>query len=210
MRRHVLLPPLVAVGVALGFAACRPNATAVTPATAATTEPFRVLPVAQSATLPDRLADSTWWRMVRDMSEPGGYFRSENFVSNEMGLQHVIARLRVTSPPGGVYVGVGPEQNFTYIAFEGCDDCILQRVECVNCSSYIWFGLLGPKAMDAQTVERLNAAVRQVLEMPEIAGRLTASGNTVRIESPQQFRETVKADRARWAGVVRQVGVTID
>jgi tripartite-type tricarboxylate transporter receptor subunit TctC len=77
-------------------------------------------------------------------------------------------------------------------------------------TSYIWFGLLGPKAMDAQTVERLNAAVRQVLEMPEIAGRLTASGNTVRIESPQQFRETVKADRARWAGVVKQVGVTID
>jgi tripartite-type tricarboxylate transporter receptor subunit TctC len=77
-------------------------------------------------------------------------------------------------------------------------------------TSYIWFGLLGPKAMDAQTVERLNAAVRQVLELPEIAGRLSASGNTVRIESPQQFRETVKADRARWAGVVRQVGVTID
>jgi tripartite-type tricarboxylate transporter receptor subunit TctC len=77
-------------------------------------------------------------------------------------------------------------------------------------TSYIWFGLLGPKALDAQALERLNAAVRQVLEMPEIAGRLTASGNTVRIESPQQFRETVKADRARWAGVVKQVGVTID
>jgi len=77
-------------------------------------------------------------------------------------------------------------------------------------TSYIWFGLLGPKALDAQALERLNAAVRQVLEMPEIAGRLTASGNTVRIESPQQFRETVKADRARWAGVVRQAGVTID
>jgi tripartite-type tricarboxylate transporter receptor subunit TctC len=32
----------------------------------------------------------------------------------------------------------------------------------------------------------------------------------VRIETPQQFRETVKADRARWTQVVRQVGVTID
>jgi tripartite-type tricarboxylate transporter receptor subunit TctC len=77
-------------------------------------------------------------------------------------------------------------------------------------TSYIWFGLLGPKGMEPQTLERLYAAVRHVLEMPEIAGRLSASGNTVRIESPQQFRETVKADRARWAGVVRQVGVTID
>jgi tripartite-type tricarboxylate transporter receptor subunit TctC len=77
-------------------------------------------------------------------------------------------------------------------------------------TSYIWFGLLGPKGMDPKVVERINAAVRQVLEMPEISAKLTGAGNTVRIETPQQFRETVKADRARWTQVVRQVGVTID
>ena len=77
-------------------------------------------------------------------------------------------------------------------------------------NSYIWFGLLGPKGMDPAVVERINGAVRQVLEMPEIAARLNGAGNTVRIETPQQFRETVKADRARWTQVVRQAGVTID
>jgi tripartite-type tricarboxylate transporter receptor subunit TctC len=77
-------------------------------------------------------------------------------------------------------------------------------------SSYIWFGLLGPKGMDPAVVERINGAVRQVLETPEIAARLTNAGNTVRIETPQQFRETVRTDRARWAQVVRQAGVTID
>ena len=76
--------------------------------------------------------------------------------------------------------------------------------------SYIWFGLLGPKGMDAKVVETLNAAVRRVLESPEVAGKLTGAGNTVRIESPEQFRATVKADRARWAQVVRQAGVTLD
>ena len=77
-------------------------------------------------------------------------------------------------------------------------------------TSYIWFGLLGPKGMDPAVVERINGAVRQVLETPEIAARLNGAGNSVRIETPQQFRETVKADRARWTQVVRQVGVTID
>lgn len=77
-------------------------------------------------------------------------------------------------------------------------------------NSYIWFGLLGPKGMDPAVVERINAAVRQVLESPEIASRLNGAGNSVRIETPQQFRETLKADRARWTQVVRQVGVTID
>ena len=77
-------------------------------------------------------------------------------------------------------------------------------------TSYIWFGLLGPKGMEPAVVDRLNAAVKQVLEQPEIAGRLTAAGNTVRIESPQQFRDTVRTDRARWAAVVKQSGVQID
>ncbi len=76
--------------------------------------------------------------------------------------------------------------------------------------SYIWFGLLGPKGMEPRVVESLNAAVRRVLESPEVAGKLTGAGNTVRIESPEQFRATLKSDRARWAQVVRQAGVTLD
>ena len=77
-------------------------------------------------------------------------------------------------------------------------------------NSYIWFGLLGPKGMDPKVVETLNAAVRKVLEMPEVASKLTGAGNTVRMESAEQFRATVKADRARWAQVVKQAGVTLD
>ena len=77
-------------------------------------------------------------------------------------------------------------------------------------NSYIWFGLLGPRGMDPKVVDTLNAAVRKVLEMPEVAGKLTGAGNTVRMESAEQFRATVKADRARWAQVVKQAGVTLD
>src|SRR5690242_4249453 len=65
--------------------------------------------------LPSRLNDEAFWHMVSDLSEDGGYFRYENFLSNELGFQHVIPVLKETTKAGGVYLGVGPEQNFTYI-----------------------------------------------------------------------------------------------
>jgi len=66
--------------------------------------------------VPAQLADSTFWRLVTELSEPAGWFRSENYVSNETAWQYVIAPLRSVVPAGHAYIGVGPEQNFTYIA----------------------------------------------------------------------------------------------
>ena len=74
------------------------------------------LPFRAAETLPARLADDTFWKMVTEFSEAGGYFRFENFLSNELGFQFVIPELKEITKPGGVYLGVGPEQNFTYIA----------------------------------------------------------------------------------------------
>ena len=65
--------------------------------------------------IPARLSDEAFWLMINDFSEEGGYFRSDNFVSNEMTFQYVIPELKKSTKPGGVYLGVGPDQNFTYI-----------------------------------------------------------------------------------------------
>lgn len=65
--------------------------------------------------LPARISDDAFWRMVTEFSEPGGFFRSDNFVSNETTFQYVIPTLLKTTTPGGVYLGVGPDQNFTYL-----------------------------------------------------------------------------------------------
>jgi hypothetical protein len=51
----------------------------------------------------------------RDFSERGGYFHSDNFVSNELAFQYVIPSLIKSTQPGGIYLGVGPDQNFTYL-----------------------------------------------------------------------------------------------
>lgn len=66
--------------------------------------------------LPARLTDQEFWTFISDVSEAGGYFRSDNLLSNEIGFPYVISDLTMRAAPGRVYMGVGPEQNFTYIA----------------------------------------------------------------------------------------------
>jgi hypothetical protein len=61
-----------------------------------------------------RVADAQFWGMLTEFSEPDGYFHSDNLVSNELAFQRVIPTLR-TGQTGGAYVGVGPDQNFTYL-----------------------------------------------------------------------------------------------
>jgi hypothetical protein len=65
--------------------------------------------------LPSQITDEAFWKLVTTMSEPDGQFRYENFLSNEIQYQYVIPELKAATRPGGVYMGVGPEQNFTYI-----------------------------------------------------------------------------------------------
>ncbi len=68
----------------------------------------------QSSTLPTTLSDQDFWNLSTSLSEPSGSFtHSENLVSNEALFVHTVRRLR---PTGGVYIGVGPEQNFSFIA----------------------------------------------------------------------------------------------
>jgi tripartite-type tricarboxylate transporter receptor subunit TctC len=76
--------------------------------------------------------------------------------------------------------------------------------------SSTWFALFAPKGTDAAVVGKLNAAVRQVLQQPEVKGKLEGMGNTIRLETPEQFRQTVKANRQKWAEVVKAANITID
>src|SRR5579862_6118016 len=69
--------------------------------------------------VPERLTDQEFWKIVTDSSEPGGYFRAAditNLTSNETMYGYVLTDLANRTKPGGVYLGVGPEQNYTYIA----------------------------------------------------------------------------------------------
>ena len=90
-RRHVILGAIFLVAVA------------------------RLAPPART-TLPEKLTDEQFWALVTEASEPSGFFRSDNLLSNELQMQHVIPELIRSTSPGRAYLGVGPEQNFTYIS----------------------------------------------------------------------------------------------
>lgn len=54
-------------------------------------------------------------RLVEQLSEPGGYFDTDNLISNEASYLHVAGALRTLAVRGQAYLGVGPDQNFSYI-----------------------------------------------------------------------------------------------
>src|SRR3989441_12985950 len=66
-------------------------------------------------TLPAQIPNAAFWRMVTGFSEEAGSFRFQ-YMSNEREFAALIPELKKSTKPGGVYLGVGPEQNFSYIA----------------------------------------------------------------------------------------------
>jgi hypothetical protein len=72
--------------------------------------------ISAAESVPSRLSDQDFWKLVSDSSESGGEFHSENLVSNESRFQTIIPELVKTAKPGRAYLGVGSEQNFSYIA----------------------------------------------------------------------------------------------
>lgn len=65
---------------------------------------------------PQAPVDSSFAKLVQRLSEPGGYFDSDNLISNETSYLHVLDGMRRLKVQGGAYIGVGPDQNFSYIA----------------------------------------------------------------------------------------------
>src|SRR4051812_31392388 len=128
---HIPLPRLVMrkrfiLGVAL-FAGCAAPVTTgqllPTPASSpastgsSSTTASLLSTTSSSRGLPQQVSDADFWKLQADISEPGGYFRIEdNYTSNEMEVGELFTMLRDRKISGDVYIGVGPEQNFTYIA----------------------------------------------------------------------------------------------
>ena len=76
--------------------------------------------------------------------------------------------------------------------------------------SYTWFGIFGPKGLDRAVASKFNAAIKLALDDPETQKKLAELGNMPRYETINQFRATVKRDRAKWAEVVKAVGARVD
>ncbi len=84
----------------LVFGACR-SATPAAPPAVVAVPPASALPFAETSAA---------------LSERGGYFDSDNLVTNETSYLHVVPTLKRLGVRGGAYIGVGPDQSFSYIA----------------------------------------------------------------------------------------------
>ena len=131
------------------------------------------LACAQS-TIPSRLTDKELWQLNAELSEPGGYFRSDNLLSNETGFQAVIPGLLEKIKPGGVYLGVGPEQNFTYIVALKPKIAIITDIRRGNMIEHLMY-----KALFETSADRADF-LSKLFSRPRPAGLDTAS-------TPQQL-----------------------
>ena len=109
--------------------------------------------------LPAQLTDRQFWNLMSDVSEPPGTFtHSDNVVSNELQYADVMRTLR---PRGGVYIGVGPEQNFSYIAEVHPAMAFIVDVRLENRSLHLLYKALFESSTDrADFVSRLFSRER--------------------------------------------------
>ena len=73
-------------------------------------------PARSAAAKREPLSKGEFSRLVSEFSEEEGNFASDNYISNETGYLTVLDKMKQLGVSGGAYLGVGPEQNFTYIA----------------------------------------------------------------------------------------------
>jgi tripartite-type tricarboxylate transporter receptor subunit TctC len=73
-----------------------------------------------------------------------------------------------------------------------------------------WQGIAAPAGVPADTVARLNAAVRQALQRDDVRARLTATGSIIVASSAAEFAALVKADNEKWIPVIQSSGVKME
>jgi tripartite-type tricarboxylate transporter receptor subunit TctC len=70
-----------------------------------------------------------------------------------------------------------------------------------------WYGICAPAGVPSAIVAKLNAGIAKVLSMPDVHRRLDEQGIEVKASTPEQFAAHVRAETAKWAKVVKAIGL---
>ena len=73
-----------------------------------------------------------------------------------------------------------------------------------------WNGLMGPKGIPQPIVAKLNAAVNQIMNRPDVVARLASMEQYPLTGTPQQFTDHIKAQTERWAAVIQSANIKMD
>jgi len=145
--------------------------------------------------IPTSLSDDEFWRLSQEMSEANGSFLSDNLVSNEVVFARIVPELRLRMRTGGVYLGVGPEQNFTYIAAMQPRIAFITDIRRGNLQLHLMYKALFELSSDrADFVSRLFSKKRpDSLTSSSSAVEVMNAYWDVRSEPEETFQSNLKA-----------------
>jgi tripartite-type tricarboxylate transporter receptor subunit TctC len=76
--------------------------------------------------------------------------------------------------------------------------------------SNLWHGMIGPKGIPPEIVQRLNGELDAVLKSPEVSDRLAADGVIAVGGSSDAFMNTIRAEVKRWQDFIQRTGIKLD
>jgi hypothetical protein len=124
---------------------------------------------------PIEISRAQFAQYIEELSEPEGYFDTDNFISNETSYLHVIPDLKRQVKPGNVYLGVGPDQNFPYIVHTQPSLAIISDIRRQNMlQHFLYKALFDMSASRAEFVallfSRETPKVDKSASLPELLG----------------------------------------
>jgi hypothetical protein len=147
-----------------------------------------------AAPVPQQLSDEQFWKMATEFSEDDGFFRSDNLLSNETTFQNVIPDILKIAKPGRVYLGVGPEQNFTYIAALKPSMAFIIDIRHGNFDVHLLYKALFELSRDrVDFVSKLFSRNRPAVLTPQSSVAEIFSAIQASPGSPQLYEENLKA-----------------
>jgi tripartite-type tricarboxylate transporter receptor subunit TctC len=73
-----------------------------------------------------------------------------------------------------------------------------------------WYGVITSSIVPQPIVRKLNAAIVEALQQPDVATRLAADGSTPVGSSPEQFNAHIKSEMAKWKKLVKEANLRLD
>jgi hypothetical protein len=156
---------------------------------------------ARRSSAADRIDDAAFWGMLSEFSEPSGYFRSDNLVSNERAFPAILPEVRKRTSSTGAYLGVGPEQNFSYLAALRPRLAFIVDVRRQNAILHLLYkALFETSPTRAEFLSRLFSRYRPRHLGPRSSARDLFQGFSVVPPSADLFEAHVKAVRSHLVG----------
>ena len=144
------------------------------------------------------LSNAQFAKLFEEASETSQYFFSDNHVSNETSYLQVAPALDKRSKHGGAYLGVGPEQNFSYLALLKPELAFIVDIRRANALQHLWYKALFEDAKDRfQFLAALTGRASRdtVAESEKLEGILEKVAGLPKSE--RGFRQSVSTVRTR-------------